>query len=81
MWSTRVLGLVQEAALVAWTLLAAWTVVPGGHRADAAWIAMLAIAGVAIAGLALGRARLGRRADPAPADAEAEARLPLRPVA
>lgn len=69
----------QELALVAWTLLAVWTVVPGGRGADAAWIAILAAGAVAIAALAVVRARLARRVVVAPEDRERrEPALPAR---
>jgi len=43
----RVLGFAQELASVAWTLLAAWTLLPGGVGLEAVPIAAL-VAGAAL---------------------------------
>jgi hypothetical protein len=53
MRSRRALGVLQEAAVVAWTLVAAWIVVPGGLGASAASLGLLAAA----AGLLVGVGR------------------------
>jgi len=59
---TAVLGLAQEIAIVAWTLAAAFTVLPGGVALTPAVGAGLALGAVTIAALALARrTRAGAR--------------------
>ena len=73
----RAIGTLQELAWVAWTLLAAWTALPTGHDASAAWLMALGLFAAVNTTVTIARRSRRHRPDWAGRRSHAPKRKPL----